>query len=215
MPSEISHHFLPGTSDALPISPGTSKEPSRPEYLARTGVGSESVRKRDRDRLVSSRSADPRRTRPSARSTATGWVWTGATSSRLQARCRGCHPTSRRAGCRRSTHSVSPKRPQTPPRAANPRRRDFYSHVLVFHPRNAKSEFQERYRGKIKWSYAEKRFERWCEGQTGFPLVDAGMRQLKREGWMHNRARLVVGSFLTKDLGIDWRWGERHFMRAI
>ena len=93
--------------------------------------------------------------------------------------------------------------------------RDFYHHVLAFHPKNAKSEFQERYRGKIKWSYAEKRFERWCEGQTGFPLVDAGMRQLKREGWMHNRARLVVGSFLTKDLGIDWRWGERHFMRYL
>ncbi|MEJ7875967.1 MAG: deoxyribodipyrimidine photo-lyase [Solirubrobacterales bacterium] len=93
--------------------------------------------------------------------------------------------------------------------------RDFYHHVLLFHPQNAKSEFQERYRGKIRWSYAEKRFERWCEGQTGFPLVDAGMRQLKREGWMHNRARLVVGSFLTKDLGIDWRWGERHFMRHL
>lgn len=93
--------------------------------------------------------------------------------------------------------------------------RDFYDHVLLFHPRNAKSEFQERYRGRIRWSYAEKRFERWCEGQTGFPLVDAGMRQLKREGWMHNRARLVVGSFLTKDLGIDWRWGERHFMRYL
>ena len=93
--------------------------------------------------------------------------------------------------------------------------RDFYHHVLAFHPKNAKSEFQERYRGKIKWSYAEKRFKRWCDGQTGFPLVDAGMRQLRREGWMHNRARLVVGSFLTKDLGIDWRWGERHFMRYL
>ncbi len=56
---------------------------------------------------------------------------------------------------------------------------------------------------------------RWAEGRTGFPLVDAGMRQLLREGWMHNRARLVVGSFLTKDLGIDWRWGERHFMRYL
>lgn len=93
--------------------------------------------------------------------------------------------------------------------------RDFYHHVLVFHPKNAKSEFQERYRGKIKWSYAKKPFEAWCDGQTGYPLVDAGMRQLKREGWMHNRARLVVGSFLTKDLGIDWRWGERHFMRYL
>ena len=52
-------------------------------------------------------------------------------------------------------------------------------------------------------------------GAHGYPLVDAGMRQLRREGWMHNRARLVVGSFLTKDLGIDWRWGERWFMRLL
>jgi deoxyribodipyrimidine photo-lyase len=93
--------------------------------------------------------------------------------------------------------------------------RDFYHHVLLRFPACATKEFQERYRGKIKWSYAERRFHAWCEGRTGFPLVDAGMRQLLREGWMHNRARLVVGSFLTKDLGIDWRWGERHFMRLL
>jgi deoxyribodipyrimidine photo-lyase len=93
--------------------------------------------------------------------------------------------------------------------------RDFYHHVLLHHPRNARSEFQDRYRGSISWSYAERRFEAWCEGRTGYPLVDAGMRQLRREGWMHNRARLVVGSFLTKDLGIDWRWGERWFMRLL
>jgi deoxyribodipyrimidine photo-lyase len=92
--------------------------------------------------------------------------------------------------------------------------RDFYAHVLRHFPRNARSEFQERYRG-MTWSRAEKRFEAWCEGRTGYPLVDAAMRQLRREGWMHNRARLVVGSFLTKDLGIDWRWGERHFMRLL
>src|SRR5918995_4168493 len=93
--------------------------------------------------------------------------------------------------------------------------RDFYHHVLLHFPRNARSEFQERYRGSIRWSYAEKAFQAWAEGRTGYPLVDAGMRQLHREGWMHNRARLVVGSFLTKDLGIDWRWGERHFMRYL
>jgi deoxyribodipyrimidine photo-lyase len=93
--------------------------------------------------------------------------------------------------------------------------RDFYHHVLLHHPRNARSEFQERYRGSISWSYAERRFEAWREGRTGYPLVDAGMRQLRREGWMHNRARLVVGSFLTKDLGIDWRWGERWFMKLL
>jgi deoxyribodipyrimidine photo-lyase len=93
--------------------------------------------------------------------------------------------------------------------------RDFYAHVLGHFPQNARHEFQERYRATLNWSRAEKRFEAWCEGQTGYPVVDAGMRQLRRHGWLHNRARLVVGSFLTKDLGIDWRWGERHFMRLL
>jgi deoxyribodipyrimidine photo-lyase len=93
--------------------------------------------------------------------------------------------------------------------------RDFHHHVLLHFPRNAHSEFQQRYRGKLAWSRATRSFDAWREGRTGFPLVDAGMRQLRREGWMHNRARLVVGSFLTKDLGIDWRRGERHFMRLL
>jgi deoxyribodipyrimidine photo-lyase len=93
--------------------------------------------------------------------------------------------------------------------------RDFHHHVLLHFPRNARSEFQERYRGKLAWSRSARAFEAWCAGRTGFPLVDAGMRQLRREGWMHNRARLVVGSFLTKDLGIDWRRGERFFMRLL
>lgn len=93
--------------------------------------------------------------------------------------------------------------------------RDFYAHVLGHFPQNARHEFQERYRGTLTWSHAEKRFEAWCDGRTGFPAVDAGMRQLRREGWLHNRARLIVGSFLTKDLGIDWRWGERFFMRML
>jgi len=93
--------------------------------------------------------------------------------------------------------------------------RDFYAHVLRHYPANASREHQPRYRGTIRWSHARRRFDAWCEGRTGFPLVDAGMRQLRREGWMHNRARLVVGSFLTKDLGIDWRWGERWFMRLL
>jgi deoxyribodipyrimidine photo-lyase len=93
--------------------------------------------------------------------------------------------------------------------------RDFYAHVLGHFPANARHEFQERYRGTLHYSRAETRFAAWCEGRTGYPLVDAAMRQLARHGWMHNRARLVVGSFLTKDLGIDWRWGERHFMRLL
>jgi deoxyribodipyrimidine photo-lyase len=93
--------------------------------------------------------------------------------------------------------------------------RDFYHHVLFHFPRNARSEFQDRYRGSISWSYDERRFAAWRDGRTGYPLVDAGMRQLRHEGWMHNRARLVAGSFLTKHLGIDWRWGERWFMRLL
>ncbi|MGE5636502.1 MAG: cryptochrome/photolyase family protein [Nocardioidaceae bacterium] len=93
--------------------------------------------------------------------------------------------------------------------------RDFYHHVLLHFPRNARSEFQERYRGSIPWSGADGHFEAWCDGRTGYPLVDAAMRQLRHEGWMHNRARLVAGSFLTKHLGIDWRLGERWFMRLL
>jgi deoxyribodipyrimidine photo-lyase len=93
--------------------------------------------------------------------------------------------------------------------------RDFYAHVLRHFPANAHSEHQERYRGTLRWSHAQRRFDAWCGGRTGYPLVDAAMRQLRVEGWIHNRARLVVASFLTKDLGIDWRWGERWFMRRL
>jgi deoxyribodipyrimidine photo-lyase len=93
--------------------------------------------------------------------------------------------------------------------------RDFYHQVLLNHPANAREEFQERYRGTLDWSNDEDALEAWKDGRTGFPFVDAGMRQLKREGWMPNRVRLVVASFLTKQLGIDWREGERHFMRYL
>ncbi len=93
--------------------------------------------------------------------------------------------------------------------------RDFFAHVLRSFPENARQEHQERYRGRIRWVHDERRLQAWCDGRTGFPLVDAGMRQLRAEGWMHNRARLVVGSFLTKDLGLDWRLGERHFMSLL
>ena len=96
--------------------------------------------------------------------------------------------------------------------------RDFYHHVIYHHPHNAREEFQQRFRGTSYYrddGTDDDAFAAWCEGRTGYPLVDAGMRQLWREGWMHNRARLVVGSFLTKDLGIDWRRGERWFMRLL
>jgi deoxyribodipyrimidine photo-lyase len=93
--------------------------------------------------------------------------------------------------------------------------RDFHHHVLANHPGNARAELQDRYRGAIRWNRSRRDFDAWREGQTGYPLVDAAMRQLRREGWIHNRARLVAASFLTKQLGIDWRWGERWFMRLL
>ena len=88
--------------------------------------------------------------------------------------------------------------------------RDFYAHVLLTHPENARLEFQPRYRA-LEWVDDEQALEAWRTGRTGYPLVDAAMRQLACTGWMHNRARLVVGSFLTKDLHLDWRLGEAHF----
>ncbi|MDX6719993.1 MAG: deoxyribodipyrimidine photo-lyase [Solirubrobacteraceae bacterium] len=88
--------------------------------------------------------------------------------------------------------------------------REFYAHVLLTHPDNAHLELQPRYR-ELEWVEDDDALEAWRAGRTGYPLVDAGMRQLARTGWMHNRARLVVGSFLTKDLHLDWRLGEAHF----
>ena len=93
--------------------------------------------------------------------------------------------------------------------------RDFYASVLANFPEDATIEHQRRYRGSIAWNDSPDQLRAWQDGLTGYPLVDAGMRQLRAEGWMHNRARLVVGSFLTKHLGIDWREGERWFMREL
>ncbi len=92
--------------------------------------------------------------------------------------------------------------------------RDFYAHVLLHHPGNRLHEHQERMR-TLAWDDDRQLLAAWQEGRTGYPLVDAGMRQLRATGWMHNRARLVAGSFLTKDLQLDWRAGEAWFMRWL
>jgi deoxyribodipyrimidine photo-lyase len=92
--------------------------------------------------------------------------------------------------------------------------RDFFAHVLLHHPQAAREELQERYRA-LEWDDHDDLLEAWRRGCTGYPLVDAAMRELLSTGWMHNRARLVVGSFLTKDLHLDWRRGEEHFMRSL
>jgi deoxyribodipyrimidine photo-lyase len=92
--------------------------------------------------------------------------------------------------------------------------REFYMQVLWHWPAVLEHEFVEDYRG-LKWERGGAKFERWCAGQTGFPIVDAGMRQLAATGFMHNRVRMIVAMFLTKDLHVDWREGESWFMRQL
>jgi len=94
--------------------------------------------------------------------------------------------------------------------------RDFFRHVLIGFPRVCRGRaFKVDVDESVAWSSDERAFTAWREGRTGFPIVDAGMRQLAQTGWMHNRVRMIVAMFLTKDLLIDWRWGERHFMRSL
>jgi deoxyribodipyrimidine photo-lyase len=93
--------------------------------------------------------------------------------------------------------------------------RDFYKHVLAHWPYVCMHKPFKYECSNIKWDYNEEHFQRWCEGQTGFPVVDAAMRQLKHTGYMHNRARMIVASFLAKDLLLDWRKGERYFMENL
>lgn len=92
--------------------------------------------------------------------------------------------------------------------------REFYYHLLWHHPRIEKECFQTKY-NHLKWPGKAEHFTSWCEGKTGFPIVDAGMRQLKETGWMHNRVRMIVASFLTKDLHIHWSQGEEFFMKML
>ncbi len=92
--------------------------------------------------------------------------------------------------------------------------REFYMQVLWHWPEVLEVEFQEEYRG-LPWDAGGAALERWCAGTTGFPIVDAGMRQLAATGTMHNRLRMIVAMFLTKDLHIDWRAGESWFMRRL
>jgi deoxyribodipyrimidine photo-lyase len=88
--------------------------------------------------------------------------------------------------------------------------RDFYQMILWHFPRVVGHAFKPAY-DNIPWRNHEKEFERWCKGQTGYPIVDAGMRELNETGFMHNRVRMITASFLTKHLLIDWRWGEAYF----
>ncbi|WBL24418.1 cryptochrome/photolyase family protein [Zunongwangia sp. HGR-M22] len=92
--------------------------------------------------------------------------------------------------------------------------REFFMQVLYHNPSTVTDAFKKKY-DKINWRNNEDEFEKWKTGKTGYPLVDAGMRQLNKSGFMHNRVRMLVGSFLCKHLLIDWRWGEAYFAKKL
>ncbi len=92
--------------------------------------------------------------------------------------------------------------------------REFFMQILWHFPHTHKDSFKSKY-DRIPWRNNEEEFKKWCEGKTGYPLVDAGMRQLNQTGFMHNRVRMLVGSFLCKHLLIDWRWGEAYFAEKL
>jgi deoxyribodipyrimidine photo-lyase len=92
--------------------------------------------------------------------------------------------------------------------------REFFMSILGHFPRVTDNSFKRKY-DEIRWRNNEEEFSRWCNGMTGFPIVDAGMRELNETGFMHNRLRMITASFLTKDLLIDWRWGEAYFAAKL
>ncbi len=92
--------------------------------------------------------------------------------------------------------------------------REFYVNIGYHFPHVFKNAFKQKY-NNLDWSYDKEAFISWCEGNTGFPIVDAGMRELNQTGYMHTRIRMIVASFLTKDLLIDWKWGEKYFAKKL
>jgi deoxyribodipyrimidine photo-lyase len=92
--------------------------------------------------------------------------------------------------------------------------REFFMHLLWHFPRLVNESCKKEYEG-IQWRNNEKEFGRWCKGETGYPIVDAGMRELNETGFMHNRVRMITASFLVKHLLIDWRWGEAYFAKKL
>lgn len=92
--------------------------------------------------------------------------------------------------------------------------RDFFTHITFHFPYVLGAAFHSKY-DQLSWSKNEAHFQAWCKGMTGFPIVDAGMRELNTTGYMHNRVRMITASFLVKDLHIDWRWGEKYFAQKL
>ncbi len=141
---------------------------------------------------------------------ATAWTWTAPPPSRhtFASECSDCAKPSRR----QSRLTAEFKGAETWLNELI--WREFYIQILYHFPHVAKTAFNTSL-ANIPWRNDEAEFAAWKEGRTGMPIVDAAMRQLKETGWMHNRARMIVASFLVKDLLIDWRWGEAWFMENL
>ena len=92
--------------------------------------------------------------------------------------------------------------------------RDFYQMIIHHHPHTVDNAFKPKY-DRVEWINDEGQFKKWCQGKTGYPIVDAGMRELNATGFMHNRVRMITASFLVKHLLVDWRWGERYFAEKL
>lgn len=92
--------------------------------------------------------------------------------------------------------------------------REFYANILYYFPYVLGNSFKQKY-DNIEWTNNKEWFKKWCQGKTGYAMVDAGMSQLNKTGWMHNRLRMITAMFLTKDLLIDWRWGEKYFATKL
>ena len=92
--------------------------------------------------------------------------------------------------------------------------REFYQHCMYFFPELVDGPYRDQFK-HFPWENNQEHFQGWCEGKTGYPIVDAAMRQLNETGWMHNRCRMIVASFLTKDLIVNWQWGEKYFMQKL
>jgi deoxyribodipyrimidine photo-lyase len=92
--------------------------------------------------------------------------------------------------------------------------RDFFTSIAFYFPHVFKGAFHRKF-DRLKWNGDKKLFKRWCEGKTGFPIIDAGMREMNQTGYMHNRVRMLVSAFLVKDLHLNWQWGEKYFAQKL
>ncbi|MCA9770188.1 deoxyribodipyrimidine photo-lyase [Candidatus Dependentiae bacterium] len=115
---------------------------------------------------------------------------------------------------RQTYHSIGKKLGKDHPLIKQLYWRDFFTHIAYNSPFVFGQAYYKKY-NKLWWSKSKTNFKKWCNGKTGFPVVDAGMRQLNKTGFMHNRVRMIAASFLTKDLHINWTWGEKYFAQQL